>query len=168
MGIKFSFCSCGPYFLRERLSKEDFCHEKASSKAWIVKTIKQTFLLRKKKKKMGMEFKLTLEEWLLKSPIMEKDGNYCNGEHCGFKHQYGSDYHCPSLTRKKAYFSDSRVYSLSLEQLLDGDDYTTLSVDYSNISLEKLPILSFCIHQRWILKSEYQCISFFLLSQYEL
>nr|KYP59492.1 hypothetical protein KK1_014928 [Cajanus cajan] len=76
---------------------------------------------------MGKE--VTLAEWLLKSPIMEKDGN-CNGDHCDFKHRY------PSVARARTNFSDSGEYTLSLEQPLNGD-YTTLSMDF-NISSENL------------------------------
>ena len=137
MGSNFSFCCCEAYFRSQRLPKEDSCYGKASLVVWIVENLKQTYLLRKKRmqktnkegqqqqqQKMGKE--VTLEEWLLKSPIIEKGGN-CNGDHCGFKHVSGIDY--PSVTREGNYFSDFGGYSLSLEQHLDGGDYTDLSVE---------------------------------------
>ncbi|RDX98834.1 hypothetical protein CR513_18196, partial [Mucuna pruriens] len=130
MGINYSFCCSEAYFRRQRLPKEDSCYGKASLVVWIVENIKQTYLLRKKRvqkknkegqqqQKMGKE--LTLEEWLLKSPIMEKDGN-CNGDHCGFMHRSDTDY--PSVARD---FSDCGEYNLSLEQLLNGGGYTDFS-----------------------------------------
>lgn len=125
-----------PYSSRKRLPKEDPCHEKVRLGTWIVENMKPTCLRRKKRKqkqkkvrqqqqqqKMGKE--LTLEEWLLRSPIIEKNGN-CNGEHYGYKHDSGSDY--PSVAGE---------YSLSLEQLLRSEDYTPVSEDYG-ISSEKL------------------------------
>jgi len=128
MRIRFSLCYCVTQFPND---------ENVSSKACIVKDINQTCSMRKnksqnkkkeghQKQKMGMEVKLiTLEEWLLNSPIMQKDGNF-NGQ---------------NLATKNAYFSESGVYSLSLEQLLvlDGyDDYTTLSSECYSLSSEKL------------------------------
>lgn len=124
-----------PYSSRKRLPKEDSCHEKVCLGAWVVENMMPTCLRRKKRKqkqkkerqqqqqKMGKE--LTLEDWLLRSPIIEKNGD-CNGEHYGFKHDSGSDY--PSVTGE---------YSLSLEQLLRSEDYTPVSEDYG-VSLEKL------------------------------
>lgn len=135
MGSNFSFCCSEAYFRSQRLPKEDSGFVKASSVVWIAKNIKQTYFLRKKgmQKKKNKEEQhqkkgkeLTLEEWLLKSPIIEKGGN-CNGDHCGFKHVSGIDY--PSVTREGNYFSDFGGYSLSLEQHLDGGDYTDLSVE---------------------------------------
>ncbi|KAK7300009.1 hypothetical protein RJT34_10840 [Clitoria ternatea] len=143
MGINFSFCSCGAYFSPQRLSKEDSCDVgKDGFVAWIVENIKQTYFLRwkrlqeknkegKKQLKKGKE--LTLEEWLLKSPIMEKDGNCNGGDHCSFKHHTGSDY--PSVAGERTHFSDFKEYGLSLEQLLDCG--ATLPMDKS-ISLENL------------------------------
>ncbi|KAK7385990.1 hypothetical protein VNO78_32007 [Psophocarpus tetragonolobus] len=139
MGINFSFCCSEAYLRRQRLPKEDSSCGNISLVVWFVKNIKQTYLLRKKRmqklnkegkqqqqQKMGKE--LTLEEWLLKSPIMEKDGN-CNGDHCGFKHHSESDY--PSVARQRTNFSDCGEYNLSLEQLLNGADCTAWSMDYS-------------------------------------
>ncbi|KAL5101258.1 hypothetical protein RYX36_005585, partial [Vicia faba] len=99
-----------------------------NSKPCIVKDMKQTSLLRKKKShNKKREFKLvTLEEWLLNSPIMKRDSNF----------------NAQNLVRKNAYFSDSGLYSLSLEQLLvlDGvnDDFTILSSEYHSFSSKKL------------------------------
>lgn len=64
MRIKFSLCYCDT-------------HEKVSSKPCIVKDMKQTSLLRKNKShNKKREFKLiTLEEWILNSPIMQKDSS---------------------------------------------------------------------------------------------
>ena len=114
--------------------KEDSCYGKASLVVWIVENLKQTYLLRKKRmqktnkegqqqqqQKMGKE--VTLEEWLLKSPIMEKHGN-CNGDHCDLKHGSNCDY--PSVARESVYFSEWGEYSLSLDQLSNGDDYSDL------------------------------------------
>ncbi|WJX64805.1 hypothetical protein P8452_49540 [Trifolium repens] len=74
-----------------------------------------------------MELKLvTLEEWFLNSPIMQKDGNL----------------NVQNMARKNAYFSDSGVYSLSLEQLLVlddvDDDFTILSSECYSFSSKKL------------------------------
>lgn len=132
MGINFSFCCYEAYFRPQRLPKEDYCYGKVSTVVWIDKNIKQTNLLRKKrmqkKNKEGQQQKMgkepTLEEWLLKSPIMEKDGN-CNGDHCGLKHLCDNDF--PSVARESTYFSESVEYNLSLEQHLNGGDYTALS-----------------------------------------
>jgi hypothetical protein len=129
MRIKFSFCYCYTHFPHD---------EYVSSKACIVKDINQTCLLRKnksqnnkkegqKKQKMKMELKLvTLGDWFLNSPIMQKDGNF----------------NVQNMARKNAYFSDSEVCSLSLEQLLVlddvDDDFTILSSECYSFSSKKL------------------------------
>ncbi|KAG4382153.1 hypothetical protein GLYMA_14G018150v4 [Glycine max] len=132
MGSNFSFCCSEAYFRSQRLPKEDSGFVKASSVVWIAKNIKQTYFLRKKgmQKKKNKEEQhqkkgkeLTLEEWLLKSPIMEKHGN-CNGDHCDLKHGSNCDY--PSVARESVYFSEWGEYSLSLDQLSNGDDYSDL------------------------------------------
>lgn len=136
MATKFSFFSSDhPHFPPERLSKEDSIHEKVTFKVWIARKFKRSYLLGKKRKqeqkpqlKMGMEFKLTLEEWLLQSPSVNKSGIY-NDEHCGYKNHY--------VARKNAYFADSREHSCSLEKLLNGANHATFSMD-GNISLENL------------------------------
>jgi len=138
MGIHFSFCRSEAYFRRPKLAKEDSCYGRVSLIVWIVENFKQNYLLRKKRvqkrnkegeqqqQKMGKE--LTLEEWLLQSPIMQKYDN-CNGDYCGFKHRSNSDY--PSVARESSYFSNSGECTPSLEQLINDGDVEIFSVGYS-------------------------------------
>ncbi|CAJ1971458.1 unnamed protein product [Sphenostylis stenocarpa] len=144
MGIVFSFCCSDAYFRRQNSPREEDSYEKVSFIVSIVENIKQNYFMRKKRvqernkegeqkqQKMGQE--LTLEDWLLKSPIAQKYDN-CNGDHCGFKHRSNSDYR--SVARESAYFSNCGECSLSLEQLLNDGDYRDFSAGYS-ISLENL------------------------------
>lgn len=126
------------------MPKEDSCNGRKSIIVWIVENFKQSYLLRKKRKqkrnkeeeqqqqKKGKE--LTLEEWLLQSPITQNYIN-CNADHCDLKHGPNSDY--PSVARESTYFSNCGECSLSLEQLLNDGDVEIFSVGYG-ISLENL------------------------------
>jgi len=144
MRINFSCCRSEAYFRRSKLPKKDSRYGRVSLIVSMVENIKHNYLLKKKRvqkrnkvgkqqqQKMGKE--LTLEEWLLQSPIMQKYGN-CNADHCGFKHDSNSDY--PSVAPESTYFPNCGECTLSLEQLLNDGDVEIFSVGYT-ISAENL------------------------------